>query len=169
MEVTEFILRDFSTDDISSLTENANNLNVVRNLRDTFPFPYTEKDAKGFIEEFIPNTSGKIFAIDVEGKAVGAIGVLLFKDEYRMTAELGYWLGEKYWNKGIITKAVEKITDFAFKNFEIHKIYAKVYNYNEASCKVLLKNGYELEARLVENVIKNGVFADELIYAKFRD
>lgn len=169
MNSTLYKLRDFNSGDAESVVLNANNFNVAKYLRDRFPHPYTLKDALEFIEVFIPAAAGRIFAIDVDGAAVGAIGLHIQQDEYRMNAELGYWLGEPYWNKGIITSAVAKVTSYGFENFEINKIYAKVYDINKVSCIVLVKNGYKLEARLVNNAIKNGKYTDELIYAKFRE
>ena len=115
MSKIDFKLRVFTIDDIDSIVENANNINVAKNLHDRFPFPYTLQDAREFIEIFLPNLEGKVFAIDVEGKAVGTIGLHFQADEYRMNAELGYWLGEKYWNNGIITSAIEKVVVYGFE------------------------------------------------------
>jgi [ribosomal protein S5]-alanine N-acetyltransferase len=169
MNSTIFTLRDFVPRDAESVALNANSINVSKYLHDRFPYPYSLKDALEFIEVFIPAAAGRIFAIDVDGAAVGAIGLHLQKDEYRMNAELGYWLGESYWNKGIITSAINKITTFGFENLDINKIYAKVFEANKVSCIVLVKNGYKLEAQLVNNAIKNGKYTDELIYTKFRE
>jgi len=164
-----YTLRDFNSKDAESIAENADNFNVSKYLRDRFPHPYTLKDALEFIEVFIPASPGRIFAIDVNGEAVGAIGLHLQPDEYRMNAELGYWLGEAYWNNGIITSAIARVTAFGFDNFDINKIYAKVYEINKVSCIVLVKNGYKLEAKLVNHAFKNGKYTDELVYSRFRD
>lgn len=169
MSKIDFKLRVFTIDDIDSIVENANNINVAKNLHDRFPFPYTLQDAREFIEIFLPNLEGKVFAIDVEGKAVGTIGLHFQADEYRMNAELGYWLGEKYWNNGIITSAIEKVVVYGFENFDIQKIYAKIYSYNRGSAVVLEKNGFEQEARLINNAFKNGSLTDELVFSKFKN
>ncbi len=169
MQKLEFKLRDFNINDADSVAENANNFNVSKFLMDRFPYPYTRKDALEFIEIFIPGITGKIFAIDVAGSAVGAIGLHIQKDEYRFNAELGYWLGEPYWNNGIITSAVKSIVKYGFENLEINKIYAKVYEPNKVSSIVLVKNGFKVEARLANNAFKNGMLVDELIYSRFRE
>lgn len=164
---TEYTLRDFTPNDAESITENANNPRVAKFLSDRFPYPYTLKDAREFIDVFIPSSPGKVFAVDIGGEAVGAIGVHLQREEHRMNGELGYWLGEKYWNKGIISSAIPVIVEYSFKTFNIHKIYARIFADNRASGAVLEKNGFKLEARLIEHVIKNGKYMDELIYAVF--
>lgn len=169
MEISNYILRDFTSDDVDSIAENADNINVSKYLSDPFPHPYTLKDAHEFVEIFIPNLAGKVFAIDVGGKAIGAIGVHLQHNEHMMNGELGYWLGEAYWNKGIISSAIPRVVKYGFDKFEIHKIYAKVFEPNKISCIVLVKNGFKLEARLVENAVKNGQYVDELIYTKFKE
>jgi [ribosomal protein S5]-alanine N-acetyltransferase len=169
MKAINYTLRDFTAEDVDSIVENANNINVSQYLHDRFPYPYTLKDAQEFIEVFLPNQPGKVFAIDVEGKAVGAIGLHLQHDEHRMNAELGYWLGENYWNKGIISSAIPEVVKYGFEKFNLNKIYAKVYKVNKISCIVLVKNGFKLEACLVKNAIKKGQYVDELIYSKFNE
>ena len=169
MDLPNFSLRDLNINDVESIAENANNINISKNLRDRFPHPYTAKDALEFIETFIPSFAGKVFGIDVDGRAVGTIGFHIEQEEYRTIAELGYWLGEPYWNRGIITAAIRLVVKYIFENHDINKIYAKVYDYNKVSSIVLVKNGFKLEARLVNNVIKSGKYTDELIYVKFRE
>lgn len=169
MEMSKYILRDFTAEDVDSIAENANNFNVSKYLSDPFPHPYTLKDAHEFVEIFLPNLAGKVFAIDVEGKAVGAIGIHLQHNEHRMNGELGYWLGEAYWNKGIISSAIPKVVQYGFEKFDIHKIYAKIFEPNKISGIVLKKNGFKLEARLTENAIKNGRYVDELVYSRFKE
>ncbi len=101
--------------------------------------------------------------------AVGAIGLITQEDVYRKTIELGYWIGEKYWNKGIISAAVKEVVDYTFKNYDVVKIFAKVFDTNKASAKVLEKNGFILEARLKKQVFKSNIVLDELVYAKYRE
>lgn len=169
MSGIEFTLRDFTINDIESIAENANNINVSKYLHDRFPYPYSVNDAREFVEVFIPGQKGKIFAVDVNGNAVGAIGLHLQQDEHRMNAELGYWLGEAFWNKGIITSAIPFVVKYGFEKLNLKKIYAKVYDTNKVSCIVLVKSGFKIEARLISNAIKNGKYVDELIYARFNE
>lgn len=152
-------------DDLESLVQHANNFEVAKNLTDAFPHPYTEADGKAFITMATKADPIHIFAIEVEGKAVGGIGIHPQSDIMKKNAELGYWLGEPYWGKGIITRAIKQMVDFAFKTYDITRVYARPYGTNIGSQKVLEKNGFKLEARIEKNIFKNGEFLDELIYA----
>lgn len=168
LNLTRYTIRPWQHGDEASLARHANNRNVWRNLRDTFPHPYTLKDAEAWIETASAENPPRNFAIVVEGEAAGGIGLMLKNDVYRGTAEIGYWLGEKYWGQGIMTEVVRKITDHLFANFSVHRIQAGVYEWNPASMRVLEKAGYALEARLRKSIIKDGEMIDELIYAIMR-
>lgn len=161
----DFKLRPWQIDDLESLVQYANNFEVAKNLTDAFPHPYTEADGKAFITMATKADPIHIFAIEVEGKAVGGIGIHPQSDIMKKNAELGYWLGEPYWGKGIITRAIKQMVDFAFKTYDITRVYARPYGTNIGSQKVLEKNGFKLEARIEKNIFKNGEFLDELIYA----
>ena len=168
---SNFTLRSFKNGDQESLVENANNIKIFNNVKDSFPYPYTPEDATWWIEfcqqSDKPTTT---FAIDTEGQVVGAIGIIIGSDVQRVTAEIGYWLGEKYWGKGIAVEALEKMTVYVFQNFpEIVRLWAAVFNYNKASMRVLEKAGYELEGIRKKAAIKNGVVIDEYVYVRFRD
>ena len=162
--------REWQISDIQSLAENANNINVWNNLRDYFPNPYSEEDGKQFIEMVLSKPKPAVdFAIVVDDKAVGGIGIILQKDVERISAEMGYWLGEKYWNKGIVTQAIKEIVKYSFENFpELQKIYATPFNFNIASQKVLQKAGFECEAILKKAAIKNGQIIDLHYYSIFK-
>lgn len=164
----DFELRPWKLSDLPSLVEHANNFNISRNMTDGFPFPYTDASGTHFISEIAAKNPDFILAIVVEGKAVGGIGIHPQTDIMRKNAELGYWLSEKYWGKGIITAAIKLITDKAFKQLDLVRIYARPFGSNIASQKVLEKSGFVLEARISQNIFKNGAFEDELIYAKRR-
>ncbi len=161
-----FILRRWQSGDEKSLAENANNYQVWKNLKDAFPHPYTIADAYEWIN--IASDSAESFAIEVEGKAVGGIGILLKGDIYRKNAEIGYWLGEPYWGNKIISTAIVDIVNYTFANYDIHRIYAGVFEYNIPSMKVLKKAGFEKEAILKKSLTKEGKLYDEHIYAKYR-
>ena len=164
----EIKLRPWNIEDAESLVENANNFEIARFMSDAFPYPYTIEHAKNFIAFATKDEPIHIFAIEIEGKAVGGIGIHPQTDIMKKNAELGYWLGEKYWGKGIISKAIQMIIPFAFKTYDITRIYARPFGTNIASQKVLEKAGFVLEARIKENIFKNGAYLDELIYAKRR-
>jgi len=161
-----FELREWQLSDIKSLAENANDIDVWNNLRDYIPNPYSEKDAEEFIKMILSQENPKtILAICVDGKAVGSIGIILGKDVERITAELGYWLGKKYWGKGIMTQAIKQMTEYAFENFPIHKIFATPFDFNIGSQKVLQKAGFKREAILKQHAIKNGKIIDLHYYS----
>lgn len=161
-----FILRRWQTGDEQSLAENANNYQVWKNLKDIFPHPYTITDAYEWVN--IASDSAENFAIAVENKAVGGIGILLKEDIYRKNAEIGYWLGEPYWGNKIISTAIVDIVNYTFANYDIHRIYAGVFEYNIPSMRVLEKAGFEKEAVLKKSLFKEGKLYDEHIYAKYR-
>jgi ribosomal-protein-alanine N-acetyltransferase len=161
----QFTLRPWHENDLDSLVENANNFDIARFMTDGFPHPYTADKGKAFIAFATQDNPVHIFAIDVDGKAVGGIGIHPQTDIMRKNAELGYWLGQKYWGKGIISAAIPQIVDFAFQTYDLTRIYARPFGTNIASQKVLEKAGFVLEARIEQNIFKNNEFLDELIYA----
>lgn len=161
----DFRLRPWSMNDLDSLLINANNYNISRFMTDGFPHPYTRKNGIDFITMATKDDPVHIFAIEVNGLAVGGIGIHPQTDIMKKNAELGYWLGEEYWGNGIITKAITQMIDFGFKTCDITRIYARPFGTNLASQRVLEKAGFKLEARIEKNIYKNGEVLDELIYA----
>lgn len=159
-------IREWNSGDAGYVVRYANNRNIWRNLRDAFPNPYTLEDARSFIRYAVFGHPVTHFAIDVEGKAVGSIGIVLKSDVYRRTAEIGYWLGEPLWGQGIATEAVSGLTEYAFAHFDLVRMYAGVFEWNPGSMRVLEKSGYTFEARLRKNAFKDGQIIDELIYAR---
>ena len=160
-----FKLRPWIIDDLDCLVQYANNYNIAKNMADIFPHPYTIDSGKAFIEFANKNSPVNIFAIEVEGKAAGGIGIHPQQDIYRKNAELGYWLAEPYWRKGIISHAIKQMVDYGFNNYDITRIFARPFGTNIASQKALEKAGFTLEARLEQTFFKNGEYLDELIYA----
>lgn len=147
----------------------ANNRNVSINLRDRFPYPYTVSDARSWLESIIGLGPETNFAIDVAGEAVGGIGFSLQPDVAHRSAEIGYWLGEEFWGRGIATDALIAVTEHAFANYDICRLYAHVFEWNGASARVLEKSGYTLEGRLRKSVTKEGQTIDQLMYAMVRE
>jgi len=165
----EFKLRPWNISDLDSLVKYANNWNVAKNLTDKFPFPYSKNSGRAFIEFATKNDPIHIFAIDINGQAVGGIGIHPQDDIHRKNAELGYWLAEPFWGKGVISNAVKQSVDFAFDTFHIDRVFARPFGTNLASQKVLEKNGFVLEGRLEKVLFKNNEYLDELIYAVRRE
>lgn len=168
LKLSRSTIRDWRRGDEESLARHANNFKIWRNVRDLFPHPYTYADAQWWIEKQTADPSSTNFAIDVEGAAVGGISLIFYDDIFRRSAEIGYWLGEEFWGKGIVTEAVQSLTDYAFSNFDLCRIYAGVFEWNPASMRVLEKAGYQFEARLKKHVTKDGRTMDEFIYALVR-
>lgn len=168
LKLSKSVLRAWKPGDEASLVLHANSRIVWRNLRDAFPHPYTFADAKRWIETANPVTPITNFAIEVDGAAVGAIGLVLREDVFRRSAEIGYWLGEEFWGRGIVTEAVRAVTEYAFATFDLCRVYAGVFEWNPASMRVLEKAGYEFECRMKKSVTKDGETIDELIYAVVR-
>ncbi|MCB0647583.1 MAG: GNAT family N-acetyltransferase [Saprospiraceae bacterium] len=160
-----FKLRSWQHDDLPSLVKYGNNINIAKNLTNAFPFPYTEEAGKAFISFAIAPGEKTIFAIEVDGEAVGGIGIHPQYDIFSKNAELGYWLAEPFWGKGIISKAISKVVDHAFEHYDITRIFARPFGSNIGSQRVLEKNNFQLEARFKKTIFKNGVFEDELVYA----
>jgi RimJ/RimL family protein N-acetyltransferase len=165
----EFNLRPWTTEDLNSLVKYANNQNIAKNLTDKFPFPYTENNGRTFIEYAMKDYPNHIFAIDIEGQAVGGIGIHPQEDIYRKNAELGYWLGEPFWGQGIISSAIKQIVNFAFETYDIDRVFARPFGTNIPSQIVLEKNNFILEGKFDKILVKDGVLLDELIYAIRRD
>ncbi|MFS2187702.1 GNAT family N-acetyltransferase [Mucilaginibacter sp. Mucisp84] len=164
-----FLLRTWQPGDEASLQKHADNPKVSAFLRDRFPYPYTMEDALFWVNLAQNQQPLTNFAIVVNGEACGGIGVELFTDESRITAEIGYWLGEEHWGKGLATEAVKLVTTYAFEHFSLLRLEAGVYNRNTASIRVLEKAGYIQEAVLRRSVIKNGEVMDKYMYAIFKD
>ena len=142
-------IRPWRLDDAESLAKHANNRKIWLALRDLFPHPYTIQDAHEFLQRAISEEPTTNFCIEVEGVAAGGIGRRLGQDVHRHTAEFGYWLGEKFWGRGIMTEKVTAFIDFCFHNLPLRRIYAEPFANNAASARVLEKAGFAFEGRPV--------------------
>jgi RimJ/RimL family protein N-acetyltransferase len=161
-------LRSWEWRDRDAIVRYANNRRVSINLRDRFPYPYTIADARRFLEQVVGHQPEMTFAIDVAGEAVGGIGFELQSDVAHRSAEIGYWVAEEFWGRGIATDALVAMSEYAFANFEICRLYAHVFDWNPASARVLEKAGYTFEGRLRKSVTKDGQTIDQLMYALVR-
>lgn len=169
--MVEFELREWRLEDVRSVAAFANNKRIADNLRNAFPHPYTEKDAEAFITACLSaDERAKCFrAVSVDGVAIGSIGLFLKEDVYCKTAELGYWLAEPFWGKGIMTAAVSRICSHAFASYDIVRIFAEPFAGNTASRRVLERAGFTLEGILKKNVFKCGRLMDSCIYALLKE
>ena len=169
IELSRSLLRPWQLEDAPSLVRQANNRRISQNLRDAFPHPYTVDDADRWLAVANKHDPPTNFAIVVEGAAVGGIGLVLKEDVYYRSAEVGYWLGEPYWGRGIVSEALHAVSDYAFRTFDVVRLYAGVFGWNPASARVLEKAGFTFEARLKYAITKDGRMTDELIYALVRE
>ena len=161
----DFKIRPWKPDDIESLVKHANNPKIADNLTDLFPSPYNHEDGERFIQMTLKYDPRRVLAIEVVGKAAGAIGLHAQTDIHKKNMELGYWLAELHWGKGIMTEAIKKMVDYGFKTFQINRIFARPFGTNIGSQKVLEKAGFKLEAEFEKTVFKNGKYLNELFYA----
>ena len=168
LELTTCIVRPWAEGDAESLHHHANNRRVSMHLRDRFPYPYELEHAKMFLAWLRQQPTPTVWAIEVDGEAAGGIGVELHQDVERVSAEVGYWLGETVWGRGIATDALRGVTDEAFKRFDLTRIYALPFADHTASVRVLEKAGYVLEGRLRQSAIKDGKIRDQFLYATYK-
>ena len=160
-------IRKWELADAKDLSVALSNTKIQDNLRDGLPYPYTEHDGIDYISAILSANENETFAfaITTEGKVIGSIGVFRQGNIHRLTAELGYYIAEEYWGKGIMTKAVKQICNYVFDNSDILRIYAEPFAFNAASCRVLEKAGFQYEGTLRSNAIKNGKVIDMKMYS----
>lgn len=160
-------IRKWVLSDASDLAAALSNAKIQDNLRDGLPYPYTEQDGIDYISAMLSADENEAFAfaILVENKVVGSIGVFRQGNIHRRTAELGYYIAEEYWGNGLMTEAVKQICRYVFEKSDIIRIYAEPFAHNIASCRVLEKAGFEYEGTLKKNAVKNGKIIDMRMYS----
>ncbi|MGL5436314.1 MAG: GNAT family N-acetyltransferase [Lachnospiraceae bacterium] len=160
-------IREWYIDDASDLAQALNNKKIQDNLRDGLPYPYTEKDAEEFIIAMLSADRNKTytFAIVVDSQVIGSIGVFRCDNIHFKTAEMGYYIAEPYWGKGLGTEAVEQTVTYIFEHTDIIRIFAEPFASNAASCRILEKAGFQLEGVLRKNAVKNGEIIDMKMYS----
>jgi RimJ/RimL family protein N-acetyltransferase len=158
-------VRPWRASDAKPLARQANNANVARQLRDRFPHPYTIGDARTFIESVLHAHPITTFAITVDDEPIGGIGFSPGTDVERYSAEIGYWIGEEYWGRGITAEAVRLVSDYAFQQCGLLRLYALPFADNRQSMRVLEKAGYQQEGILRSSSVKFGKPRDQAIYA----
>ena len=160
------ILREWKRSDADALAAIANNKKIWDNVRDRLPFPYTKKDAKEWLELVKKQKIVTTFCVEVDGELAGSIGVTLRDDVYRKTAEIGYFIGEEYWGKGVATEAIKQMVNYVHKKFDIVRIFAEVFEFNKASMKALEKNGFYLESIRKKAAFKNNIILNDYVWVK---
>lgn len=155
-------IRSWRVSDAADLARALSNRNIQDNLRDGLPYPYTARDGEAYISEMLSakDSDTFAFAITVDDKVIGSIGAFRQDNIHSRTAEMGYYIAEECWGKGIATEAVKQLCAYVFENSDIIRIFAEPFAYNAASCRVLEKAGFRYEGTLRSNAVKNGKVID---------
>ena len=164
-------IRKWKLTDAKDIAVALSNKKIQDNLRDGLPYPYSEQDGIDFISSMLSANEDETFAfaITLDDKVIGSIGVFRQQNIHRQTAEMGYYIAEEYWGKGIMTDAVKQICEYVFKHSDILRIYAEPFAYNIGSCRVLEKAGFQYEGTLRSNAVKNGKVIDMKMYSLLRE
>ena len=165
----KFVIRPYELDDVESLTKYANNRNVWLGLKDCFPHPYRRKDAQKWIDWVKNQEPETHFAIVSETEVIGGIGIKLGSDVYYLSGEIGYWIGEPFWGRGIATRAMKVFSEFAFYEYDLLRLHACIFSDNLASRNVLEKAGFTCEGKLEKAVVKDGIVLDKFIYTRINE
>jgi [ribosomal protein S5]-alanine N-acetyltransferase len=163
------LIRPWNAEDAPALARHADNPRIAAGMRDLFPSPYTLDDAHRFIDLATGPSSNLLLTIEVQGEAVGGIGINPLQDVYRGTAEIGYWLAVPFWGRGIVTEVVRALVPVAFELYDIHRLQAGIFADNPASMQVLEKSGFVCEAVHRNAITKHGEILDEMLYVRFRE
>ena len=169
IDIGKWEIRSLTMGDVPSIARYADNLQVSANMRDTFPSPYTLSDAEAWVGFAMGQDPEVSFAIASPKEAIGGIGLRLQEDVHRRSAEVGYWLGELFWGRGIATAALKALSEYAFAEFSPVRLYGYVYESNPASCRVMEKAGFVFEGCLRRSIFKRGRIMDQFLYARVRD
>jgi RimJ/RimL family protein N-acetyltransferase len=168
LQLKSCVIRPWSLSDAVAVQRYANNRSIWQNLRDAFPHPYTLEDSHGFLRHVTNENPAATFAIALPSEAIGCIGLQMGSDVHCKTAELGYWLGEPFWGRGIMSEAVVALTRWAFGAFPLERIYAEPFADNPASVRVLERSGFVCEGRLHSSIFKDGRHLDSSLYSRLR-
>lgn len=160
-------IRPWKPEDAGQLAQVCNNKKIWLNVRDRFPHPYTVGNAVEWIAYTMVQNPVQNFGIIYNGDIAGSVGVTPKEDVYRKSIEIGYFIAEQFWGKGIATSAVALAIDYIKSHFDVVRIYAEVFSHNEASMKVLEKNGFHLEGIRKKAVIKDNVLMDDYVWVRF--
>ena len=169
LQAPQCTVRSYRVEDAGSLARHGNNRKIWLNLRDRFPHPFEEAACAEYIRHLLASPPESSFAIDVGGSAIGGISLRVGDDIERIGAEIGYWIGEEFWNRGITTSAIELVTAHAFSELGLLRVFAVPFTANTASCRALEKAGYQREGLLRRSAIKDGQVLDQFLYAAVRD
>lgn len=168
LDLGDLQIRSWRKSDLDALVRHANNLTIASKLRDQFPHPYTRRDGIDYLEFVRDQKPERNFALQYQGEAIGGLGFQIGVDISRVSAEMGYWLGETFWGRGFASRAAQAASDWAFAEYKLTRVFALVFSHNLASARVLEKAGFQREGIMRRSAIKNGAVLDQVIYAKVR-
>ena len=151
-----YTLRTWQTEDVASLAQYLNNKNIWDNCRDGLPYPYSQEDANVFLSMVQAKENIQDFCIEVNGEAVGSIGFVPATDVERFSTEVGYWIGEPFWNQGIVTDALKEAINYYFEHTDKVRVFAVVFEHNSPSMRVLEKVGFKKTGIFRKACYKNG-------------
>lgn len=168
LDLGDLQVRSWRKSDLDALVRHANNPKIASNLRDQFPHPYTRRDGIDYLEFVRDQKPERNFALQYGGEAIGGLGFQIGVDISRASAEMGYWLSESFWGRGFATRAAQALSDWAFTEYKLTRVFALVFSHNLASARVLEKAGFQREGIMRRSAVKNGAVLDQVIYAKVR-
>jgi [ribosomal protein S5]-alanine N-acetyltransferase len=169
LELAHSIVRPWRLEDAEALAANADSDTVWATVRDRFPHPYTLDVARAWLSATTAAERPVNFAIEVGGEAAGGIGFMLQSDVDRVSAEIGYWLGDRFWGRGVMSEVVREVTERGFGLYDLSRIFAVPFEHNVASHRVLERAGYSLEGRMRRSAIKLGRIVDQRLYSRIRE
>jgi ribosomal-protein-alanine N-acetyltransferase len=162
------LVRNWTPADKTSLVRLADNRKVWRNLTHRFPNPYTDADADLWLGFQVNKATPHNWAIEIDGSAAGGVGIEPGEGVYAKSARFGYWLGEPFWGRGVMTAVVRGTVDYLFSEFDLVRLEAPVFEWNPASMRVLEKCGFTREGVARRSVLKDGQIIDAVLYARLR-
>lgn len=168
LDLGDLQVRSWRKSDFDALLRHASNAKIAANLRDQFPHPYTRRDAIDYLSFVRDQKPERAFAVQHNEEAIGGLGFQIGVDISRVSAEVGYWIGEAYWGRGFATRALAAVTDWAFTEYRLTRVFALVFAHNVPSIRVLEKAGFQREGVLQRSAVKNGAILDQLMYAKVK-
>jgi RimJ/RimL family protein N-acetyltransferase len=168
LDLGDLQVRSWRKSDLDSMVRHANNPKIAANLRDQFPHPYVRRDGIEYLDFVRDQRPERSFALQYEGEVIGGLGFQLGLDISRVSAEMGYWLGESFWGRGLASRAARAASDWAFDEYKLTRVFALVFSHNLASMRVLEKAGFQREGRMRRSAVKNGIVLDQWLYAKVR-
>lgn len=169
VQLERLTLRPWCDADVATLPAHANNPAIAKNLTDAFPSPYTHDDAVAWIH--VANSTPRMLALalELDGEAIGGITLTTGADVFRLTAEIGYWLSERFHGRGLVAEAVRGLVAFSFSTTELVRIWARPYAFNQASQRVLVKSGFTQEGVQRRAAVKRGEIVDLVVFALLKD